>query len=139
MASGFGPKPGLLRTFHIRKDKTVDELTPIIQRAIALRDEAGITHQPQPQPSTVELDPLADIARVLHGTKRMRTTEVLQRLATVNAKAYTGWTLEQLSAYLAEYDAAPYKTGGVMQISTSRVTEALTERNQEHDLDEGEN
>lgn len=135
MAAGFAKTPGLIRAHYVRKEKGTDEITPVVQRAMALRDDAGVDAEViEAEPE--RLDPLADIAAVLDAARvsRMRTQEVLQRLAERNPHAYRDWTFADLSALLADTPAEPYKSGGVRVISAARVREALTER----DEDEGE-
>lgn len=132
MTRGLMARPGLVRSCYLRKSEDVDEVTPVVERALALREGAGIADAPA-DPEPVEVDTLADIARVLVPAKRMRTAEVLQRLATLNPGHYTGWSLETLTAYLTPLGAAPYKTGGVMQIGADRITDAITERDSSGD------
>jgi hypothetical protein len=103
MAKGFGPKAGLLRTHHIRKDKTVDQITPIVERALALRDGAGIGAAPAVEAAVT--DHLADIAAVLVGHERVRTQEVLSLLAARDRATYGRWTFERLATALV--DVAP--------------------------------
>lgn len=126
MAAGFAKKPGLIRSHYVRKEKGVDEITPVVERAVALREEAAI-EPAEYEPKDVR-DPLADIATVLGDKPRLRTQEVINGLAQLAPNAYGDWTLERLRAYLAEYDAAPYKSRGVMNVSAERVRDALTER-----------
>ncbi|NMH96800.1 cell division protein FtsK [Pseudonocardia sp. K10HN5] len=139
MATGFAARPGLLRTHHIRKEKGIDEITPIVTRAAALREQAGITPAPaRPDaPAAPRVDPLADIAAVLGDTARIRTQEVLQRLTERRATVYRGWTFAKLTEVLAEVGAAPYKSGGHMVVATSTVHAALTERDRDSDEHEG--
>lgn len=134
MAAGFAKVPGLIRSFYIRKEKGTDEITPIVQRALALREEHGITPTHDHDNPAAVADPLADIAAVLGKRPRMKTREVLQHLAERNPAAYRDWSAQRLTAYLAQYHAEPYKTEGAMQVSTARIHEALTERNH-HDPD----
>ncbi|TKG67692.1 cell division protein FtsK [Prauserella endophytica] len=136
MAAGFAKVPGLIRSHYVRKEKGVDEITPVVQRALALRDKHGITTDPAPQViERAEADPLTDIAHVLGGAERMKTREVLQRLAEHDRATYGEWTYQRLREYLTEHDAAPYKTEGAMQVSAARITEAITARNEDHDDD----
>jgi S-DNA-T family DNA segregation ATPase FtsK/SpoIIIE len=66
MASGFAARPGLLRTHHIRKEKGVDEITPIVQRGLALRAEAQITSTQRIEiTARQDRDLLDDLAAVL--------------------------------------------------------------------------
>lgn len=131
MASGFASRPGLLRAFYVKREKGVDEVTPVVQRALELREG----HQPATATAAEpvdedELDPLADILTVLGTERRMRTQEVLHHLAVLNPKAYTGWNFHRLREVLAEADAEPYKSGGVMQVSTDAVRHAITDRDE---------
>jgi S-DNA-T family DNA segregation ATPase FtsK/SpoIIIE len=129
MCSGFGPKPGLVRTHHIRKDKEVDQLTPIVQRAMELREGVPLAVVPDTVAAEAEPDPLADVAAVLAaaGAELMRTQEVIAALAARNRRFYSGWTFAHLREALPEA-AKPYKTKGQMQVSAARVAEALADR-----------
>nr|WP_211177889.1 zonular occludens toxin domain-containing protein [Pseudonocardia acidicola] len=137
MASGFGPRPGLLRTFYIRREKGIDEITPIVERALAMRDEAGITTTaPMVAEEPAGPDPLTDIAAVIReaGAERMRTQEVLSRLAGRDRGAYGRWTFGDLRDALPD-GAKPYKTGGWQQVALSRVVEAIADRTTGSDTD----
>jgi S-DNA-T family DNA segregation ATPase FtsK/SpoIIIE len=131
MASGFCTRAGLLRTHHIRKDKTVDQLTPIVARALQLREDTQGRHTVS-EPATAvggELDLLADVAVVMAaaGKELMRTQEVIAGLAVRNRAVYTGYTFTQLKDGLPEA-ARPYKTKGFIQVNAHRVAEAPAER-----------
>ncbi|WP_232667885.1 zonular occludens toxin domain-containing protein [Pseudonocardia sp. TRM90224] len=134
MASGFAAKPGLLRAFHIQKDAEVDQLTPIVRRAVAMREEAGVEAPALERPA--ERDPLTDIATVLAGHKRLRTQEVLSGLSVLDRATYRGWTFERLAAALPD-GARPYKSGGLMVVAADRVAEALAERATDGDDEAG--
>ena len=84
-------------------------------------------------------DHLADIAQVVsRGDKpRLSTQEVLQELVKLDEAAYRKWTFERLTKFLTPLNAAPYKSGGIMKISSARVQEALTDRD-ENDGSEGD-
>lgn len=143
MASGFAARPGLLRTHHLRKNASTDDISPIVTRALALREQAGITTDPRPvvEPAE-EVDPLADIAAVIGDAPRMRTQEVLQRLAERNRAAYGEWTFADLTDYLQPYGAEPYKYDGRKYVHTARLREAITHRDHERttaELDEPPN
>ncbi|MGE3796069.1 MAG: FtsK/SpoIIIE domain-containing protein [Dehalococcoidia bacterium] len=138
MASGFTPADGLMRCYYVPRGSGVDEVTPVVERAMALRDEAGLTTAPA-DPAEQELagpDPLADIAAVIReaGAERMRTQEVLSRLAARDRATYGRWTFGDLADALPD-GAKPYKTGGTMQVSLARVAEALADRTVETDAD----
>lgn len=138
MAAGFAKTPGLIRSHYVRKEKGTDEISPVVKRALALREQAGITDAPAPVVIARAADPLADIAHVLGGAARMKTREVLQKLTEHDRATYVDWTPQRLTAYLAEHDAAPYKTEGAMQVSAARIAEALTVRDEEDDSEADE-
>jgi S-DNA-T family DNA segregation ATPase FtsK/SpoIIIE len=75
-----------------------------------------------------QVDHLWDIAAVLGDAKRMRTDEVRQRLAERNPREYRTWTAPDLTRVLDAAGAAPYKSGGVMVVSTNLVREAMDRR-----------
>jgi S-DNA-T family DNA segregation ATPase FtsK/SpoIIIE len=134
MAAGFARVPGLIRSHYVRKEKGTDEITPVVQRALALREDAGITSAgAAPEIERAAADPLTDIAHVLGTAARMKTREVLQKLTEHDRTTYGDWTPQRLTAYLTEHDAAPYKTEGAMQVSAARITEAITARNEDQD------
>lgn len=135
MAAGFGKTPGLIRSYYVRKEMGVDEVTPVVERAVALREGvAPAAGLPQAAPA----DPLADVAQVLGDTPRMSVQEVLQRLAALNPAAYRGWDPAALKRALEPYDAEQYKSGGRMVVSRDRVQDALLERLAEDGQDDGE-
>ena len=137
MASGFRREAGVLRCHHVRKDKDTDQQTPVVARAVAGREKAGITSTPAA--ITEKPDPLADIAEVLDGQPRVRTQEVLQRLANHNPSTYRSWTFNQLTDVLTDANAAPYKSGGHMVVSGQAVREAITARNNQGDSETDDN
>lgn len=131
MCRGFQPRPGLLRFFYIRKEGAVDEVTPVVERALALREEAGVTPAMlEPADQQPARDPLADIATVLGKAPRMRSQEVLQRLAELDRVTYGGWTFSDLTGYLSEFGAEPRKVGGVMFVRAALVHAAIAERDE---------
>jgi hypothetical protein len=133
MASGFTPTDGLMRCFYVRRGDGIDEVTPVVERAMQLRDglpgadPAGEVTEPTDVP-----DPLADIAAVLRaaGADRMRTQEVLSHLGAHDRATYGRWTFTDLRDALPD-GAKPYKTGGMQQVSLARVQEALADRSAE--------
>lgn len=135
MAAGFGKTPGLIRAYYIRKDKSVDEITPVVERAVALRE--GIA--PAPAASAVEtLDVLGDVAHVLGDAARMLTTEVLHRLAELRPAAYRTWGPSDLKRALEPHGCAPYKSAGKSTVARDRVHDALLERLADTADDEGD-
>lgn len=128
MTVGFMPADSLMRCYYPRRGDGVDEVTPVVKRALAMREGSTDT-TPAIEKSTVA-DPLADIATVLGQARRMPTQEVLHRLVEHDPDTYREWTTARLTQFLAPLDAAPYKSHGTMQVSSARVHEALTERDE---------
>jgi S-DNA-T family DNA segregation ATPase FtsK/SpoIIIE len=120
----------IVRTFFIKVDDDAgwDQAAEIIERAMAQLDPRTPTRGSRPAPAPAPArDPLADIAAVLVGHKRLRTQEVLSLLAAKDRAAYGSWTFTDLADALPDA-AKPYKTGGQMQVSAARVAEALADR-----------
>jgi S-DNA-T family DNA segregation ATPase FtsK/SpoIIIE len=140
MTVGFMPVDGLMRCFHVKRGNGVDEVTPIVKRALALRE--GITPQaPTLVAGDVEVDHLADVAHVLAGRTLVKQQEVLALLAQHNPAVYTEWSPAELRAAQPE-KARPYKTMGAMHLNADRVTAALADRdtttNVDTDSDDGD-
>lgn len=74
------------------------------------------------------VDYLADIHAALAEDPRVRTQEVLHRLATRNDAVYADWTFGDLKAQLEPYGAEPYKSDGVMVVARDRVQDAILQR-----------
>ncbi|WP_432136644.1 FtsK/SpoIIIE domain-containing protein [Streptomyces sp. bgisy154] len=110
-----------VRTHYIDDDAA----TAITNRAKALRDGVTTLHAID---HSEERDPLADIAAVIGDAPRVRTKDVLARLATRNAGAYGGWSFIDLKRVLDDADASPYKSDGVMVVARDRVARALANR-----------
>lgn len=134
MAAGFGKTPGLIRSYFVRKEAGIDEITPVVERAVALRD--GIALAPT-SPAAEPLDPLADVAAVLGDEPRMLTQEVLHRLAERRPDAYREWGPVELKRALEAYGAEPYKSAGKSTVSRERVQDAILERLGDDTDDEG--
>ncbi|GAX52399.1 cell division protein FtsK [Streptomyces olivochromogenes] len=113
-----------VRTHYI----STDDAKEIAARAKALRDGVTTLHVID---RGEERDPLADIAAVVGDAPRVRTKDVLNRLATLNADAYGGWSFIDLKRVLDDADAEPYKSDGVMVVSRDRLARALANRNDE--------
>jgi S-DNA-T family DNA segregation ATPase FtsK/SpoIIIE len=111
-----------VRTHYIDDDAA----TAITDRAKALRDGVTTLHAID---RSEERDPLADIAAVIGDATRVRTKDVLARLATRNPGAYGEWSFIDLKRVLDDAGAEPYKSDGVMVVSRDRVARALANRN----------
>ncbi|MHC5702721.1 P-loop NTPase family protein [Streptomyces tirandamycinicus] len=113
-----------VRTHYIDDDAA----TAITDRAKALRDGVTTLHAIE---RDTDHDPLADIAAVIGDAPRVRTKDVLARLAARNAGAYGGWSFLDLKRVLDDTGAGPYKSDGVMVIARDRVARALAHRDSE--------
>ncbi|MFJ7137587.1 FtsK/SpoIIIE domain-containing protein [Streptomyces fungicidicus] len=113
-----------VRTHYIDDDAA----TAITDRAKALRDGVTTLHAID---RGEERDPLADIATVLGSDTRVRTQEVITRLAALNADAYAGWSFIDLKRVLDAAGAEPYKSDGRMVVGRDRVARALADRDDE--------
>ncbi len=134
MAVGFTAADGLMRCFYVPRGNGIDEVTPVVTRAMALRADITTTEPTQTSAEADGPDLLVDVAEVLRaaGAELMRTQEVIAGLGVLNRDAYTRLTFTQLRDGLPEA-AKPYKTKGVVQINARRVAEALADRDHQHD------
>ncbi|WP_226360914.1 cell division protein FtsK [Pseudonocardia sp. ICBG1142] len=141
MTTGFAPRDGLMRCFYIRRGDGIDELTPIVERAVKLRQEAGIV--PGPAPTHVAeaepVDHLADIAEALRGQPRVLTRLVLARLVEHNRTVYEHWGFAELAAALADHGIPPRKSHGQSVVRADDLHTALTHRDQNEPHGTGEN
>lgn len=133
MAAGFGKVPGLIRSYYLRKEAGVDEVTPVVERAMALYEGTG----PVDAPTFDVADPLADIAAVLGHETKMLTQDVLRGLADNNPTEYGSWSFRDLKRVLDDAGHGEYKTGGKMHVSLDRILDAIAERNEDDEDDEG--
>ncbi|MGR6537667.1 FtsK/SpoIIIE domain-containing protein [Streptomyces rochei] len=113
-----------VRTHYIDDDAA----TAITDRAKALRDGVTTLHAVDRGP---EHDPLADIAAVVGDAPRVRTKDVLARLAARNPVAYGDWSFLDLKRVLDDAGVGPYKSDGVMCVARDRVARALADRDAE--------
>ncbi|MEV4864264.1 FtsK/SpoIIIE domain-containing protein [Streptomyces ossamyceticus] len=133
---GFSGKPfEVVRAHYVARDpdKGIDEVTPVVERAMALYEGTGPVEEPTFEP----VDPLADVAAVLGDAPRMLTQEVLHRLAERRPDAYREWGPVDLKKALEPYGAEPYKSGGKSTVARDRVHDAILERLAEDADDEG--
>ena len=120
-------------------DKNLDEVTPVVQRALGLRDEHDLA--PAPERVRNQADALADIATVLTasgpaGPDRMRSENVRKDLAQLNPDEYGHWTAQDLKAALEPYGVEPRKVRGVMVVFRDGVLQALHERDTDEDSED---
>ncbi|KMS75873.1 cell division protein FtsK [Streptomyces leeuwenhoekii] len=102
-----------------------EQATAITDRAKALRDGVTTLHAVD---RGEDRDHLADIASVIGVAPRLRTKDVLTRLAMLSEDAYGSWSFIDLKRVLDGVGAGPYKSDGVMVVSRDRVTRALADR-----------
>ncbi|MGY1499170.1 cell division protein FtsK [Streptomyces sp. QTS52] len=124
---GFTAKPfEVIRAHYVARDpeKGIDEVTPVVARAMGLYEGGPAADEPTFQPA----DPLADVAAVLADDTRVLAQEVLHRLAARNTEAYGSWGPTDLKRALEPYGAEQYKSNGVMVVARERVHDAILER-----------
>lgn len=134
MAAGFGKTPGLIRSYYVRKEAGVDEVTPVVERAMkAYKNGESVWEVPTFAP----VDHLNDIAAVLGHSPRMLTLDVLHGLKDRNPVEYGTWSPRDLKAVLDDAGHGEYKTnGGKMHVSLDRILDAIAARDDDLD-DEG--
>ncbi|NEC90461.1 FtsK/SpoIIIE domain-containing protein [Streptomyces sp. SID12501] len=133
---GFSNKPfEVVRAHYVARDpdKGVDEVTPVVVRAMGLYEGGPAVDEPTFEPA----DPLADVAAILADDTRVLAQEVLHRLAARNPEAYGSWGPTDLKRALEPYGAEQYKSNGVMVVARDRVQDAILERFAE-DVDDEE-
>jgi S-DNA-T family DNA segregation ATPase FtsK/SpoIIIE len=121
----------LVRTFYIPFEDGIDEVSPVIARAMAYVHDNGrvIESSARLAIEAPPVDHLVDITTVLGGEPRVRTQVVLARLAEHNPGEYEQWTFTDLTAALAEHGVEPRKSHGLMVIRAADLAAALTRRN----------
>ncbi|WP_020117550.1 FtsK/SpoIIIE domain-containing protein [Streptomyces canus] len=133
MAAGFGKTPGLIRAYYVRKEAGIDEVTPVVERAMALREGTS----PMDTPTFTPVDHLTDVAAVLGHEPKMLTQDVLRGLQDLNPTEYNDWTFRNLRGVLDDAGHGEYKTnGGRQHVSRDRILEAIAGR-EDDDPDEG--
>ena len=133
MVRGIMAKPGLLRSFYLRKDDTVDEVTPVVERALALRDDAGITAVAAAEQPQVR-DYLADISEAMRAERRVRTAIVLARLMELD-RSYEDMSSQDFAQLLATdvVGLKIHKSGGNSVLRLEEVIGRLAERDDDPD------
>ncbi|MFD4604106.1 hypothetical protein ACFWPQ_39590 [Streptomyces sp. NPDC058464] len=133
---GFTKKPfEVIRAHYVQRDpdKGIDEVTPVVERAMDLYYGRG----PVDAPTVAPADHLADIAAVLGHEPKMRTQDVLRGLQDLNPAEYGNWSFRNLKAVLDDAGHGDYKTdGGKMHVSLDRIMEVISARGDDRD-DEG--
>jgi S-DNA-T family DNA segregation ATPase FtsK/SpoIIIE len=133
VVKGFtGARSEILQWYFLSVDEGNDDVTPLIERsleAIARRGK-GLPGAGRPAPATeaAPRDPLADIAEVLGGEKRMRTVELLSRLGEHNREVYGSWDAGKLTAVLAAEGIRTVKVQGVMCVRAADIHDRLADR-----------
>ncbi|MGW3145852.1 FtsK/SpoIIIE domain-containing protein [Streptomyces sp. NPDC001177] len=110
-----------VRTHYIDDDAA----EAITDRAKALRDGVTTLHAIE---RGEERDPLTDIATVVGDATRVRTQDVLKRLAVLNPDTYGKWSFLDLKRVLDGTGAEPYKSDGVMVVGRDRLARTLANR-----------
>lgn len=120
----------LVRTFYVPFEDGIDDVSPVIARAMALIAEQGrtVTAPERAELEAAPVDHLADIAAALQGEPRVRTQVVLARLIERNPAEYEEWSLIRLTAVLAEYRVTVRKSDGVKVIRATDIARALATR-----------
>ncbi|MFJ8934196.1 cell division protein FtsK [Streptomyces sp. NPDC102365] len=131
MAAGFGKTPGLIRSYFVRKEAGIDEVTPVVERAMALYEGSG----PADEVAFAPVDHLADIAAVLGHETRMLTLDVLHGLKDRNPVEYGSWSPRDLKGVLDDAGHGDYKTGGKMHVSLDRILDAIAAQDDEPETD----
>ncbi|MGW5925495.1 FtsK/SpoIIIE domain-containing protein [Streptomyces anulatus] len=125
---GFTKNPfELVRAHYVRKDSSTDQITPVVKRALALREGVApaadaVSDEPADHP--------ANVLTVLGDRDTMRSTEVLAALMATWPNEYSKWTFADLTAALTDIGAEPRKLGGIMTVRRSRVLEGIQDRDE---------
>jgi S-DNA-T family DNA segregation ATPase FtsK/SpoIIIE len=121
----------LVNGFYVAYDEDRDDVTPVITRAMALLDGAGVPASVDPdseRDTEPAADHLADIHAALRGEARVRTQVVLARLAERNPGEYEDWTFGNLAEALAAHGLTARKSDGIKVVRAADVARALHER-----------
>jgi S-DNA-T family DNA segregation ATPase FtsK/SpoIIIE len=124
MAFGFAGRPGLLRSFYIRKDATTDELTPIARRSLDPWKGA------QPMEPREMRDLVLDVHEALGSDDTLKATRMVARLLDLapNYRPYQSLNATQLAEWLTR-DGVPVKElNGVLTVRARLVLEVLNRR-----------
>lgn len=124
MAFGFGPRPGLLRSFYIRKDATTDQLTPIARRSI----EPWRGHLPG-EPEEVR-DILQDVHEAFGQDDMVKATDMAARLRDLApaCRAYRALNGQGVADALGREGVSVKDFNGVLTVRADRVLRTLDMR-----------
>jgi S-DNA-T family DNA segregation ATPase FtsK/SpoIIIE len=123
----------LVRTFYVPFEDEIDDVSPVIARAMDVITESGraIAADDRAEIEAAPIDHLADIASVLRDEHHVRTRLVLARLIEHNPSEYEGWTARDLLALLRTHGVRPRKLhGGHMHLLAEDLDRAITRRAQ---------
>lgn len=116
----------LVRCYYVRKDAEVDQITPVVDRAMELWDGPA-----EPSTPPVEaVDPLTDMKTVVGDEDRVRTPEVIHRLKNLNPRFYANWDGGRLRKVLTDADEDTGVYQGYPVVNRDRVLRALANREQ---------
>ena len=123
----------LVRGFYVPYSDGVDMVTPVVTRAMATIAELRRTG---PTPGDTDRDDQAaeqvdHLANIHDGAARGAPGAHpggADPAGRTQPRDYEGWTFQDLSAALADYDIEPVKSGGVKVVRATDVTHALTYR-----------
>ncbi|MGW3408085.1 zonular occludens toxin domain-containing protein [Streptomyces sp. NPDC000888] len=124
---GFTSKPfEVIRSHYVERDaeKGIDEVTPVVERAMGLYTGTG----PVDAPAFTPVDHLADMVTVLNHQPRMLTQDMLHGLSDLNPTEYGEWTFRDLRRVLDDAGHGEYKTSGRQHVSLDRILDALAAR-----------
>ena len=120
----------LIRWFYVPFEDGRDDVTPIINRAMAGVKELRRTGAPAVEAAPV-VDHLRAIWEALRGEARVRTAVVLGRLVEADAGLYEPWGFQDLKAALDREEVPIRKSDGQSVVRADDVQRALADRDEE--------
>jgi S-DNA-T family DNA segregation ATPase FtsK/SpoIIIE len=124
MAFGFAGRPGLLRSFYIRKDASADELSPIARRSLdSWRGAAPL------EPDEVR-DLVQDVHEALGEHDKVKATDVAARLRELAPayRPYRSLNGTRLGQWLCREGVLVRDDNGVLMVRADRVLAELDRR-----------
>lgn len=128
----------LVRMYYISPDDGTDQVTPLVKRAMAALDKAGLTpggiaDATAPAPAEIR-DLLADVAAAMGTEALVKSSVVISRLADAHPTEYAGWSQQRLGEELKPHGVTPRKTvDGTMHVDRKQVDAALADRDDAED------